>query len=194
MEIDARGKACPTPVIMTKKALEQIDEGILTVLVDNFASKENVLKFAKSLGLTAEFTEKNGVFTIEIAKGFECIITQADKSDNSSNERNIVIYITSDKIGDDIELGKILMKGFIGNIKNMDIMPKTIIFVNTGVYITTKDYDAINELKNLNDVEILSCGTCLTHFNIEKELKVGDITDAHLVMTRLFDADKIIRL
>jgi len=29
MIIDARGKACPTPVIMTKKALEEIQEGNL---------------------------------------------------------------------------------------------------------------------------------------------------------------------
>jgi selenium metabolism protein YedF len=193
MEIDARGKACPTPVIMTKKALEEMDEGILTVLVDNFASKENVTKFVTSQGCSFEVFEDNGIFKIEIAKGYECKI--APKEDNKTKvKEKIVLYITSDKIGDDVELGKILLKGFIGNIKNMDVLPSTIIFVNTGVYVTTMDEESIEELKNLEDIEILSCGTCLTYFKIEKELKVGDITDAHLVMTRLFEADKVIRL
>ena len=44
MEIDARGLACPQPVVLTKKALEQIAEGVLTVVVDNTAAKENVTK------------------------------------------------------------------------------------------------------------------------------------------------------
>ncbi len=35
MEIDARGKACPQPVMVTEEALTKITEGIIEVVVDN---------------------------------------------------------------------------------------------------------------------------------------------------------------
>ncbi|NLV89759.1 MAG: sulfurtransferase-like selenium metabolism protein YedF, partial [Tissierellia bacterium] len=35
IEVDARGQACPKPVIMTKKELDNIKNGIVTTIVDN---------------------------------------------------------------------------------------------------------------------------------------------------------------
>ncbi len=196
MEIDARGKACPTPVIMTKKALENIDEGILTVVVDNFASKENVIKFAQSAGATAEFTESDGIFTIDIAVGYPCELPLKQQNGENNNADNIVVFISTDYIGDDNDLGKTLMNGFIGNLINMDTLPKTIIMVNSAINLSTLNNDTVNALQVLAEkgIEILSCGACLTFFNVEHDLKVGEITDAHRVMTRLFEADKVIKL
>jgi len=34
IEVDARGLACPLPVIKTKKALEGIEEGDVTVIIE----------------------------------------------------------------------------------------------------------------------------------------------------------------
>ena len=42
--VDARGEACPRPVVLTKKALEQADE--VTTIVDNDTAKENVSRLA----------------------------------------------------------------------------------------------------------------------------------------------------
>ncbi len=196
MEVDARGKACPQPVLMTKKALENMDEGVLTVIVDNFASKENVIKFLQSNGYSYELAEKDGCFYIDTAIGYECKIDTGnnDKSEGYSSKK-IVLYVTSDSIGSGSEeLGKILMEGFIENIKEMNILPTSIIFVNAGVFLTTENEKTVKYLKDLKDIEILSCGTCLNHFGLEKSLKIGEITDAYKVMSRLFDADNVIRL
>ena len=46
-EIDARGLACPKPVVLTKKAMTENDE-ILTI-VDNKTASENVAKLARKL-------------------------------------------------------------------------------------------------------------------------------------------------
>ena len=43
--IDARGLACPEPVLLTKKALAN-NETELTVLVDNLTAVQNVTRFA----------------------------------------------------------------------------------------------------------------------------------------------------
>lgn len=48
-QIDARGRSCPEPVILTKKALEQAPEGI-EVLVDNTAARDNITRFGKNKG------------------------------------------------------------------------------------------------------------------------------------------------
>ncbi len=179
MKIDARGKACPTPVIMAKKAIENIDEGILTVLVDNFASKENVIRYAHSLGHSCEFTEKESIFTIDIAIGYPCDLPVNKQVTKDANDKNIVVYVSSDAIGDNNGLGEELMKGFIGNIINMDLLPKTIIFVNTGINLTTLNHDTVTALNILAEkkIEILSCGACLTHLNLEHDLQVGEVTD-----------------
>lgn len=55
MSIDARGRACPEPVLMTKKALDSNPEGV-EILVDNVTARENIKRFAGNLGykVTAE--------------------------------------------------------------------------------------------------------------------------------------------
>ena len=49
-EIDVLGKACPIPVIETKKALrENPDEKEFEILVDNEVATENLRKMANEL-------------------------------------------------------------------------------------------------------------------------------------------------
>lgn len=45
VNVDARGCACPEPVIKTKKAISQEHEQVI-VLVDNKTALENVKRFA----------------------------------------------------------------------------------------------------------------------------------------------------
>ena len=58
--VDARGLPCPQPVTRTKKALQEIEQGIITVLVDRPEASENVQRFAQSQGCQVKVTEKNG--------------------------------------------------------------------------------------------------------------------------------------
>ncbi len=44
MQIDARGKGCPIPVMMAEEALSKLTEGIIDVLVDNEESSLNVVR------------------------------------------------------------------------------------------------------------------------------------------------------
>ncbi len=46
--IDAKGLACPQPVVLTKKALET--ETSVTVLVDNETATENIQRLAENSG------------------------------------------------------------------------------------------------------------------------------------------------
>ena len=49
--VDARGMACPLPVVNAKKAAEEMHAGdVLTVLVDNEIAVQNLQKFANHRG------------------------------------------------------------------------------------------------------------------------------------------------
>ncbi len=64
--VDARGYACPQPVIMTKKALEK-KGAPLTVLVDSKTPLENVTRFARNSGYTVTHKAiEDGEFEITI--------------------------------------------------------------------------------------------------------------------------------
>ncbi|WP_353661903.1 mercuric transporter MerT family protein [Hydrogenimonas sp. SS33] len=79
--LDCRNEACPIPVLRTKEALEAMDEGILDVIVDNVASRENVKRFATRMG--CYFEEKrleDGTTQISIVKGYECRLPDDETS------------------------------------------------------------------------------------------------------------------
>ncbi len=58
MKIDARGLACPEPVMKTKDALGKIDEGTVEILVDNEGAVGNLERLAKSKSLPARSRRK----------------------------------------------------------------------------------------------------------------------------------------
>jgi len=66
-EIDARGRSCPEPVIMTKRAVEKHPEGII-VLVDNTAARENVGRFGKNAGFTVDTVQDGTEYRITLSR------------------------------------------------------------------------------------------------------------------------------
>ncbi len=66
-EIDARGLACPEPVMLTRQAM-QSREKRYTILVDNAAARENVTRYAEHEGYTVTVTEQDGEYRLEAEK------------------------------------------------------------------------------------------------------------------------------
>lgn len=56
--VDARGCACPEPVVMTREAMRE-DSKHVEVLVDNVCAVENIKRFAGNLGYAVQ-TQSNG--------------------------------------------------------------------------------------------------------------------------------------
>ncbi len=99
----------------------------------------------------------------------------------------IFLKITSDCMGHgDDELGKRLMVNFIKTVKEMDNLWQ-IVFMNGGVKLTLDTSDAYEALLNLegNGVRILSCGTCLSHFNLLDKKRAGETTNMLDVVTAM---------
>jgi TusA-related sulfurtransferase len=68
MTVDARGLACPIPVIRAKKALEGIPQGRVVVLVDEQVAVENVMRLAGYMHCSHQCAACEGGFRIIIEK------------------------------------------------------------------------------------------------------------------------------
>ena len=65
--LDARGRSCPEPVIMIKKAMES-KQNEYEIMVDNRTALENITRFAAHNGYTVDFTQSGEDYTLHIHK------------------------------------------------------------------------------------------------------------------------------
>lgn len=188
-EIDVIGKACPIPVIETKKALrENPDETEFEILVDNEVSTENLTKMANELKINSKVEklgERKYKVSLEKTEASRDHREIEDYSVNSATSNNYVVIVNSDKIGDgDEDFSKQLLEGFIYSVTEQDHLPVEIILYNRGVFLTTENEKTIEDLKNLENrgVRVYSCGLCLDHYGKKDKLAVGEITNMYKIV------------
>jgi len=191
MYIDAMGKACPMPVIMAKK---ELDNGCtdLVVAVDNTTAVENLTRLGKELGLSVESAAKG--------EGYEVHFTgEAKKS--ADEAKGYAIFISRDVIGSDsaecAELGRNLMKMAVYTLSQGEDAPESILFMNSGVKLPAGDEEqVIDSLKALEQkgTKILVCGTCLNYYGIKENLKVGTVSNMYDILGAMKKAEKVIAL
>lgn len=197
--VNAMGDNCPIPVIKTKKAMQALTgPETIEVLVDNEIAVQNVTKMASSAG-GAVSSEKLGDAQFKITIQMEGAAAQDAAEDvvcAPDARDNTVVVVSSDRmgIGND-ELGKVLMKGFIFAVTQLDTLPKTMLFYNGGVTLTAEGSDSLEDLKSLEaqGVEIMTCGTCLDYYGLKEKLAVGSVTNMYSIVETMAKAGKIIR-
>ncbi len=195
-EVDARRQTCPKPVIMTKKALDEITDGIVTTIVDNEVAKENVSKLAQSMNYSYTVDKSSdSEFFIHIIKGESKEEASAVCVPNTF--KDMVIVFGQERLGHGLdELGRVLMKGFIYTLTESTPFPSALLFLNGGVKLTTEGSEVIEDLRKLEaeGVEILSCGTCLDYYNIKDKLMVGQITNMYTIVEKMKNATNTITI
>jgi len=192
-EIDARGLQCPQPVSLTKRTLEGMPEGTVTVIVDNPESRENVRRYAMSRGCDVDIREEGGCHYLTIVKKPGCNIAGL----STAAEGPALVCITTNVLGKGRdELGAILMKAFLNTLWDTHPRPARIIFINAGVFLTTEGSDVLDSLELLEKegVEILSCGTCLAYYAVKEKLKIGRVSNMHEIVDSLMRAGRIISI
>ena len=203
--VNAMGDTCPIPVVKTKNAIASLKGAdVVETLVDNEIAVENLKKMADQKGYksTSEKLEE-GKYRVCII--VENVVDNVEKKDGDGGkfcdctpekESNKVVVIRSFVMGEgDPELGKVLIKGFIYALSQMETHPDTILFYNGGAKLTTEDSESLEDLKKMEEegVEILTCGTCLKHYGLMEKLMVGKVTDMYTIAERMTGADKVIR-
>jgi selenium metabolism protein YedF len=196
MEIlNCRGLSCPLPVTEARDFIENNPQLIrFQVLVDNPASAENVKKFLKSRGFEVGVETSESDFQINAERaggpGCETVVQELIKSGQKT-----IILISKDKLGTgDDYLGSQLMINFLKTLKEMGKSLWRLVFLNSGVKLTIEGADSLPPIQELagQDVSVLVCGTCLNHFGLLEQKKVGETTNMLDIVTSLQVADKVI--
>lgn len=107
----------------------------------------------------------------------------------------VMVLCSADKLGkgDDI-LGRKIMINFLRTLREMGDELELLVFVNTGVKLTVKGSEVFSHLKDyeVTGRKILVCSTCLKHFNLLEEQRVGETTNMLDIVSAMQLADKII--
>ena len=188
--IDARGLKCPEPVIITKKALEEIEEGNITSIVDNTIAKENLVRLASGMGLEYIIDEVDGNYHVIVKK-----VKKAGEKEQEPRESGYIIFITSDKIGiEDNELGGALMKSYIYALSEVSPLPDAMIFLNSGVRLTTEGSGVLDSIRKLEkaSVKIINCGTCLDFYDLKDKVEAGIVSNMYSIVEIMNRAPKVI--
>ena len=206
--VDAMGDACPIPVIKTKKALAELNgSGELEVFVDNESAVQNVSKMAANAGGDVASEQiSEGKYRVAIRLAGDGTTGERDTEEKAEEKqaektagkekKHTIVVVSSDRMGSgNDELGKVLIKGFIFAVTQLDELPEQMLFYNGGAVLTCEGADTLEDLKNLEaqGVEILTCGTCLDYYGLKEKLQVGSVTNMYAIVEAMNRADKIIR-
>ena len=197
--IDARGLGCPQPVILAKKALEQDDR--ILVLVDDEIALENIKRMGINAGCDIQADRQaDGTYQIHLtkAKGSSAITDRDALAVNGCappQQGPFVVVFSENRMGrGNDELGWVLIRAFIHTLGQQELKPDAMIFYNTGVKLTVKDSEVIDDLKLLAEagVELLICGTCTNYFAITEEVAVGTISNMYDIAGLMSRAGRLV--
>jgi selenium metabolism protein YedF len=196
-EIDARGLSCPAPVLQTKAALQEESPNGVRVVVDNAASQQNVQRFLESQGFQTVLEQVDSDYVI-IGNCDSISSTQPHPvRETHGDSKKIMVMCASDRLGfGDDALGLKLMVNFLRTLKEMGDELWRLVFVNNGVKLTIDSSDVLDDLKSYESkgLKILVCGTCLDHFHLLENKRVGETTNMLDIVTAMQLADKVISI
>ena len=199
--IDARGLACPAPVLMVKEAVEKDHLDAVEVLVDNEAARENVSRYLGYQRFSVSTMPEGNDFKISARREGDApeAIQEPEFSCKAAAEhtQKIMVLIATDRLGfGDDELGRKLVISFIKTLKEMENELWRLVLVNNGVKLTIADSPVLEDLMayEKEGLTILVCGTCLTHFDLLEAKRVGVTTNMLDIVTAMQLADKVISI
>jgi selenium metabolism protein YedF len=196
--IDVKGKACPMPLIETKKALSETTAGEpLSILLDSATSARNVATFLTDNNVEFEQTTAGNEIEIRINANGKSLAEVDEKTwcAPENNDGSYVVLMAKDRIGEGSdELGEALASAMINTLKAMKPLPQKIIFMNSGIHLVTNGSRVINDLKALEKqgVEMLVCGTCLDYFGKIDELAAGRVSNMLDILQTMKEAGKVL--
>ena len=196
------GQPCPIPVVNAKKALAENNAKGVVVLVDNIVAVQNLEKMAKGTGSAFFYEEEGARYKVIITKGVDFrhaeVLQGTAISEALGNQAGgPVVLISSDCMGKGKEeLGKILIKGFIFSLTQLNPLPEAVIFLNSGVHLVKEGANTVPDLKTLEEhgTSVYVCGTCINYYELKDSLAAGNIVDMMFITNCLANASRIITI
>ena len=176
LNVDARGDACPLPVVKAKKAIAALNgAGEVEVLVDNEIAVQNLTKMAqqKGYGSSAEKLAERE-YRVRFTVGDASAAAEEPAVCTPDARTDTVVAIAADTMGEGAEeLGKTLLKAFVFSLTQQEKLPRTILFYNGGAHLT--------------------CGTCLNFYGLTEKLRIGTVTNMYVIAEKMLNAENVVK-
>ena len=195
--VDARGLACPQPVILTRQAMAEV--GQVVTLVDSETSMTNVSRMARKAGWAVEVAQEGEQFRIEMVQGQAAAAAPETLPLGRAEPATgpLVLVVSADVMGRGVaELGNILIRGFFHTLGEVEPRPETIIFFNSGVKLACQGSPVLEDLHALeaDGIEMLVCGTCLNYFELTDQIAAGQVSNMYDIAEAMLGAGKVVHL
>lgn len=214
--VNAMGKACPVPVILTRKALRDNDN--VTTLVSEKIATENIEKMANQLGYKSTIKQlgahkysivvkKQSISQPRVEQNDVMMTSTGSGQDDQQRIENAtvntirlsegyIVVLDSDEVGHgDSTLGRQLAKSFISSLTEQDVLPEYILMFNSSVKLAVKDTDTVEDLVALEKmgVHVLECGICVNYFDLKDQLGVGSITNMFRITELMRTSQRVVK-
>ena len=200
--IDARGLACPQPVVLAKKAMET--DAALCVLVDNDMAVENIRRLAAKTGCRFRAEPRGGgVQAVTLERTGSAPDAEKQPAGEvlcapqvGSSTDPLVVVLSDNRMGrGDDTLGELLARSFVHTLLQLDPLPTTILCYNAGVKLVLRGAPTLEDLQALEErgVDILVCGTCLNFFGLTDQVAAGHVSNMYDIAETLARAGRLVR-
>ena len=183
IKLDYSQQKCPYPVIETRKQILANPGIALEVRVGDEAGRDNVSRLAEKMGYQALAAQSAAGFTLTLTPaGDHTAAPETTVAAPAQSGAASVVYCGSDRMGDGNDgFGRVLMKNFLMALLEMDPLPSHILFVNSGINLTTEEGEILDALQKLSarGVDLASCGLCLDFYHRKDQLKIGRVTNMY---------------
>jgi len=108
-----------------------------------------------------------------------------------------VIIINKNSMGTGPEeLGQVLIRAFLKKLWAKREKPDMIVLYNAGVQLLDRSSVHLDALDGLEEagVEIIACGTCLDHYEMKEELKIGRRSDMVEIVNIMMESEKVVTI
>lgn len=127
--VDARGLACPLPVVKTKKAIGEAGPGeCVTTVVDSETARDNVARMARNAGCEVAVQSDGSDFRLRVQVGAGPDSSTDAALPMCAPAPTVIAYVNKDTMehGDE-ELGAILMKALWQTLEEVEPRPEGIV-------------------------------------------------------------------
>ena len=197
--IDARGKLCPQPLIMTRAAIKESAAGErIEVYTDNEMACINIVNYLSELDIAPVVTECKSYRIMSfdnngVTPGNETMSCPAEAKVPVDECRVVVLKSNVMGAGDN-ELGALLLRSYLNTLTAMETQPLYIVAYNSGVKCAIKGSDTAAALSALVEkgVKVILCGTCVDYYGVKDEIAVGETGNMLRIAEIMADASTVI--
>jgi selenium metabolism protein YedF len=170
----------------------------VVTIVDNQTAQKNVTRIAEKSGATVRAEQRADGIYLHITRETGPVAAGSAGTSATAAGGPLVLVVPGEFMGrgEHDELGQILVRGFFHTLGEVQPLPDTIIFFNSGVKLVVEGSPVVDDLRALAEVgvEILACGTCLRYYDLKEKVAVGTVSNMYTIAETMVGAGSLVNL